>query len=250
MDLTNQPKKRGRKPKNPERTNEYFSSKQEEAVKMFLTGNISERERNYIFENIIDPSLKELIDGILKMPMFQKLVVIGTNVEQLKEDAYFHLVENMHKFDPNRIGKKDTPVKAFSYYGTIVKNYFLALKIKNDKLIAEHKGAVDIDDIKEQVPANNTSEEEFNETIKLVIDQLDKTLTSKKLNKNDLVVGHTLRYMLINWHKIEFQDKNEFIRKLCYYTQLKPTIVARSLKKYKTLVYDLLFQPRKKRKSK
>lgn len=244
-----QKKKRGRKPKNADGTSptpvkiEYFGHIQEEALKLYLAKTLSERQRNELFQTVLEPCFRELISGVLQMPMFQKMIIIGTSEEQLKEDAYYHLVFQLEKFDPNRIGKTGKPAKAYSYLGTVVKNFFLGLKIVNDGLIAKHGGMLDVDELSDHIQDTGRDPAEFEDLKKNIVDQLDKALLAKRLNKNDLIVGHTLKYMLSNWHKIEFQTKNEFIRQLCHYTQLNPPVVARSLKKFKSLVYDFLMQP-------
>lgn len=252
MQEQSQKKKRGRKPQNPETTPKegYWNSKEEEAVKLYLSNTLSERDKSKLFETVLEPCFRELVNGILQMPKFQKMIILGSNEEQLREDAFYHLVFQCTKYDPERIGKNNQKTKAYSYYGTIVKNYFLQIKIQNDSLIAKHGGILDIDDLGDQIPDNRRNSEDFQDFKKNLIDQLEKTLLAKRMNKNDLIVGHTLKYMLSNWDKIEFNTKNEFIRQLCYYTQLNPPVVARSLKKFKSLVYDYLIQPAKPKKSK
>jgi hypothetical protein len=233
------PKKRGRKP-NPGSVSKdtYFGEREEQTIKVYLNKNTSELQKNELFETIINPCIKKLVEGIMTMPMFQK--IIGVNKDQLKEDAYYHLIFQMEKFKPDTIGKSGLPVKAYSYFGTVVKNYILAIKIANDANIANHGGVLDIDEIGDVISDNRRGPNDFNEFKELVVDVLEKAIDVKRLNKNDLIVGNTLKYMLVNWDKLEFQSKNEFIRLLCHYTQLSPPVVARSLKKFKTLAYDTL----------
>lgn len=244
------PQKRGRKP-NPETAikDSYFGIIEEQAVKDYLCGTLSPAVKNELFKTVIDPCFRKLVDGVMTMPMFQK--IIGISKEQLREDSYYHLIFQMEKFNPNRIGKTGDPVKAYSYYGTVVKNYILGVKIANDTSIANHGGMLDIDELGDHIPDNRRNPEEFEELKSSLILMLDKAVDAKRLNKNDLIVGNTLKYMLSNWHRLEFQSKNEFVRLLCNYTQLRSPIVARSLKKYKTLVYDFLVPSQAdKRKSK
>ena len=55
---------------------------------------------------------------------------------------------------------------------------------------------------------------------------------------NDVIVVNTLKYMLVNWHSLDFQSKNDFGRLLVQYTQLSPNVVSTSLKKIKTLMFE------------
>lgn len=247
MNETQEPKKRGRKPDPNSPANQYFGKKEEEAIKLYLTASTAE-EKNRLFEHIVGPALKELVKGILKMPKFQKL--IGLNKEELEEDAYYHVIFNLDKFNPERVGKNGQLVKAFSYYGTIVKNYILGMKQEADKHINEHGGMLDSDEFADKIAENPDNSKDFEELKKQILHNLDFALGPKKLNKNDVIVGNTLKYMLQNWHRLEFQSKNEFVRLLCHYTQLKPPVVARSLKKFKLLAYDNHFKPNSKDKKK
>lgn len=231
------PAKRGRKPKPGSLNKEtYFGEREEQAVKDYLSGNLTLAEKNALFRTIINPCFDKLLDGVMSMPQFQK--ILGITREQLKEDAYYHLIFQMEKFNPERLNPAGEIVKAYSYYGTVVKNYVLGVKIANDTKIANHGGIIDIDEIGDHVPDNRRSPESFEEARQILMNQLEKAVEAKRLNKNDLIVGNTLKYMLANWHKLEFQSKNEFIRLVCHYTQLSPPVVARSLKKYKLLAYE------------
>jgi hypothetical protein len=241
------PAKRGRKPKEGSVSSKaYFGIIQEDAIKSYLKDNLSLAEKNIIFRDIIDPALKALVKGILRMPKFQK--IIGITADQLEEGAYYHVIFQIEKFNPDKIGKTGEPAKAFSYLGTVVKNYVLGLKIQHDGQIANYGGILNIDDMGDHLPDNSRNPQDFEELKKNIIVQLEKSVDGKRLNKNDLVVGNTLKYMLSNWHRLEFQSKNEFVRLLCHYTQLNPPVVARSLKKYKSLVYDFIIHPNKKLK--
>lgn len=238
-------KKRGRKPK-PGSPTEYFGQREEEAVKEYLTTQ-NQHRKSVIFEEILHPALKELVKGVRRMPKFQKL--IGLNEDYLLEDAYYQVVENMHKFKPGTIGKSGQPSKAYSYYGTIVKNFLLQSKKNADKSINQHGGILDVDDFSDQLAEKVDRTPDFEELKTQLLANLERVLaTDKKLNQNDLVVGNALRYMLTNWHKLDFQKKNEFMRILAQYTHLKAAIIARSLKKLKILTYDNFFNPPVKKK--
>lgn len=242
-----EPKKRGRKPKPGSVSKDsYFGEREEIAIKDYLSGKLSPAEKNELFKKIIHPCLDKLVDGIMTMPKFQK--ILGISREQLKEDAYYHLIFQLEKFKPDKIGKTGEIVKAYSYYGTVVKNFILGLKIFNDGNIAHHGGMLDVDTLGDHIPDNRRGPDDFEDTRNALILQLEKAVEAKRLNKNDLIVGNTLKYMVANWHKLEFQSKNEFVRLLCHYTQLNPPVVARSLKKYKLLAYDTLVPPKTKAK--
>ena len=232
------PKKRGRKPKPGNLKENYFGEREESAIKTYLFGELSFADKNELFKKIINPCCEKLVDGVMSMPQFQK--ILGISREKLREDAYYHLIFQMDKFDPNQIGKSGQPVKAFSYFGTVVKNYVLGIKIANDAKVADFGGTLDVDTLEDHIPDLRRKSGDFEEVREELLVMLEKAIEAKRLNKNDLIVGNTLKYMVTHWHKLEFQKKNEFVRLLCHYTQLSPSVVARSLKKYKILVHGVV----------
>jgi hypothetical protein len=104
-----------------------------------------------------------------------------------------------------------------------------------DKKIAKHGGILDINEIKTEIPQIKRDFEKFEE-LKAELVNILKVIPAKyKFTKNDTIVITNLRYILENWHSLEFQDKNEFMRLLVNYTHLSPNVVATSMKKIKLL---------------
>lgn len=210
----------------------YFKEA-EEAIKEYLVSTDVKR-KNILVSDIISPAIKNLVLGVKRMPKFQK--INGITEDELIDGAYYHVIFQLKRFNPNMIGKSGNPVKAFSYFGTCVKNYFLGIKIKTDKKIAKHGGILDIDKVTTEIPQNSTDFAKF-ESLKLELVNILKFLPNKcKLTKNDSIVINHLKYILENWHSLEFQDKNEFIRLLVNYTRLSPNAVSISMKRIRGLV--------------
>ena len=220
--------------KKVKKKDDYFGDREEEAIKTFLLTDC-EKTKSELFEKIIKPCFKELIKGVLSMSKFQKIIGLDIGFD-LEEGAYYHLIFNMNRFNPKNLGKDGKPAKAYSYYGTIVKNFILAEKIKADGKIARHGGTLDIDNVSEIIKEGKRDIKQF-EDLKLQILTMLQALTLKqKLTKNDVIVLNCLKYMLTNWHKLDFHDKNQFNRLLVSYTQLPANVVMSSLKKIKGFV--------------
>ena len=115
--------KRGRKRKN----NMYFGPDEEEAVVRYLETN-DEIERNNIFNEWLKSPLDKMVESIIRK---YKLYRKGETFEGLHSDTISFLMTKVHKFEPGR-GKK-----AYSYFGTISKNYILGLLIKDDKYMRQ-----------------------------------------------------------------------------------------------------------------
>ncbi len=237
----------------------YFEDKHERAIIDFnsKTAGVTDSEKLKLFNEMIEPAFRRIVSGVLEMPMFHYLGKI--NREDLIDAAFFRLVEKMHKFDHNMIGKNGKPVKAYSYFSTVAKNYILEYKMKFEK-IQSHKAdvesSIDLSILSEDTLEKMTNqdrdsvsfdnhEQVFNETRNRILKKLDEILVEEELkeDKKDydlLKIGYTIKYLIKNWHKIEFMKKNEFMRLLALYTGLKQQRVSFLFKKFKSTILEIL----------
>ena len=102
-------KKKGRKAK----TNNYFDEREENAVKLFLVTD-SEYERNKIYNEFLRQPLDKMISSIIRR---YKLYRKDMNYEEIHNDTHSFLMTKIEKFKPSK------EKKAYSYFGTICKNY-------------------------------------------------------------------------------------------------------------------------------
>ena len=113
-------KQRGRK-----RVNDlYFGPEEEAAVIKFLESE-DIRERNEIYNKWLRKPLDKMIESIIRR---YKLYRKGESFEDLHSDTLSFLITKADKFD------KGAGRKAYSYYGTICKNYILSFLKKNKKI--------------------------------------------------------------------------------------------------------------------
>ena len=111
--------KRGRK----RTTNLYFGPEQEKAVVEFLTSDDYE-ERNKIYNTFLKAPLNKMIESIIRR---YKLYRKDYTYEDIHSDTLSFLATKMEKFQPSK------NKKAYSYFGTICKNYLLGQLLKSDK---------------------------------------------------------------------------------------------------------------------
>jgi hypothetical protein len=235
---------RGRK-----RTNEmYFGPEEEEAVVKFLESE-DETERNLVFNEWLKAPLDKMVESIIRR---YKLYRKGETFEELHGDTISFLMTKVHKFETGR-GKK-----AYSYFGTIAKNYILGLLIKDEKYMKQTASYEDMSsDIENRadliyfIDGENFSMDEFIKKLANGIrEELnDETkLPKKRLNDNERKVGYALIEILENW-EIAFEsmsggskyNKNSVLEAIRNYTNLSTKDIRTSMKKYKEL-YELLKQ--------
>jgi hypothetical protein len=234
--------KRGRK-----RTNEmYFGPEEEEAVVNFLESTDT-NERNTIFNEWLKTPLDKMIEAIIRR---YKLYRKGETYEELHSDTVSFLMTKVHKFEAGR-GKK-----AYSYFGTISKNYILGLLIKDEKQLRQTASYEDLasdfeerEDLSYVIDNDNFVMDEF--IIKLVKDIKDEMddenlPPKKKLNENERKVGYALIYILENW-EAAFEgfdggskyNKNSVLETMRNYTNLSTKDIRIAMKRFKDL-YEIL----------
>jgi hypothetical protein len=234
--------KRGRKRKNEM----YFGPDEEEAVIKFLEST-DEAERNLIFNEWLKGPLDKMIESIIRR---YKLYRKSETFEELHSDTVSFLMTKVHKFEGAR-GKK-----AYSYFGTIAKNYILGLLIKDEKYMKQTASYEDMADYIEEhedltytIDGDNFSMDDF---IKRLSDGIKDELNDenqppkKRLNDNERKVGYALIEILENW-ETAFEamnggskyNKNSVLETMRNYTNLSTKDIRLAMKRYKEL-YEIL----------
>jgi len=234
--------KRGRKRKNEM----YFGPDEEEAVVNFLEST-DELERNLIFNEWLKAPLDKMIESIIRR---YKLYRKGETFEELHGDTVSFLMTKVHKFEVGR-GKK-----AYSYFGTIAKNYILGLLIKDEKYMKSTASYEDVsesieerEDLTYVIDGDTFSMDDF---IKKLSDGIRVELNDetqppkKKLNENERKVGEALIEILEHW-ETAFEsmnggskyNKNSVLETMRNYTNLSTKDIRLAMKRFKEL-YELL----------
>jgi hypothetical protein len=236
--------KRGRKRKN----DMYFGPEEEEAVVRFLESD-NESDRNLIFNEWLKAPLDKMIESIIRR---YKLYRKGETFEELHGDTVSFLMTKVHKFETGR-GKK-----AYSYFGTISKNYILGLLIKDEKYMKQTASYEDMSSyIEERTDLTYVIDGDgfiMDDFIKKLSDGIKEEMNDenqppkKKLNDNERKVGLALIEILENWETaFESMDggskynKNSVLETMRNYTNLSTKDIRLAMKRYKEL-YELLKQ--------
>lgn len=220
----------------------YFGPDEEQAVINFLESE-DETERNLIFNEWLKAPLDKMIESIIRR---YKLYRKGETFEELHSDTVSFLMTKVHKFERGR-GKK-----AYSYFGTISKNYILGLLIKDEKHMKQITSYEDLSENLEErsdltyVMDNDTiSTDDFIKSLcNGILEELnDESLPSKKkLNDNEKKVGYALIDILDNW-EITFDsmsggskyNKNSVLETMRNYTNLSTKDIRIAMKRFKEL---------------
>ena len=112
-------KKRGRKAVKEN----YFDVREETAVKKFLLAETVE-EKNKIYNEFLRAPLDKMISSIIRR---YKLYRKDMDFIEIHTDTHSFLMTKIDKFSPSK------EKKAYSYFGTICKNYLMGQILKDQK---------------------------------------------------------------------------------------------------------------------
>jgi len=243
--------KKGRK-----RVKRYFGPIEEEAVILFLaTEDVN--FRNEIYNKWLKLPFNKMVESIIRR---YKLYRKQETFEDLHADTLSFIIIKSEKFEGAR-GKK-----AYSYYGTICKNYLMGLLIKDEKQLKQltsyddvYKSIEERDDMVYTIDESNSMLNEFIIEIRADIEEkiifYEKELTEETINleekklsltDNEYKVGNALIDILDNWEVIfdtleggnKF-NKNAFLATMRELTNLETKDVRLGMKEYKSL-YNLI----------
>lgn len=233
--------KRGRKKKTERKG--YFYEEQENAV-IAYNNSKSELEKNKIFQEILQPAFTKMIESIIRR---YNLYPPDEIFEETFDDTMSFLMTKIEKFN------SDSGYKAYSYCGTICKNY-LIYKInqfaKNQKRNLSYEEApLDMDE------TNAVYSDPFDNKMEFLNDLINNTTLEiqniladaekNKLNENEIKVGNALICLLKNWEDFFMQmgsnkfNKSSILLFLKESTLLNTKEIRDGMKKYKVIYYNM-----------
>ena len=233
------PKKRGRKP-NPDKKTNYFGEYEEDIFRQYCT-TTDETYKNKIFNEVLYPVFTKMVESIIRRYI---LFTPGEDFQDTFDDAMSHLISKVKHFKPEK------NKKAFSYCGTICKNYALHKRQKTQSNMQKY---VSYDTIYNDIhPDTRTTNEvmfgdvNFTQSIMVkMADEIDKMVKDPSrynLNESDIKVGMALVELLRNWDEIFMRlntnkyNKSEVDSFIKESTLLSTKQIRDSKKKY-TAVY-------------
>ena len=215
----------------------YFGEDQEKAVVNYLEST-DEAEKNKIFNEYLREPLIIMVESIIRR---YKLYRKDLEFEEIHNDTMSFLITKIHKFDHTKNHK------AYSYFGTICKNYLMGAIQKDTK---EQNRQVSYDDISSDIEDRTDLSYVIDEyivdyrdvIIKLTI-SLEEFMEKEDLTDNEQKLGYALLEIFNNFDRIfQVGDGNKFNKNLILLslremTSLSTKEIRISLKKFKKM-YD------------
>jgi len=218
----------------------YFGEEQEEAVRRYITSE-SEIEKNKIFNEYLREPLIIMVESIIRR---YKLYRKDIEFEDLHSDTMSFLMTKINKFDHTKNHK------AYSYFGTICKNYLMGIIQKDSKEMNRNVSYEDISsDIEDSVELSYVIDYtpiDFGEVIRVYTTKLENFIKEENLNTNEEKLGYALLEIFSSFENIfEIGEGNKFNKNLILLslremTSLSTKDIRASLKRFKKLYGDTL----------
>ena len=218
----------------------YFGEDQEKAVVSYLEST-DETERNKIFNEYLREPLITMVESIIRR---YKLYRKDLEFEEIHNDTMSFLITKISKFDHTKNHK------AYSYFGTICKNYLMGTIQKDTK---EQNRSVSYDDISSSIEERpdlsytiDSYDLDYRDVITKLTSELEEFIENEDLTENEQKLGYALLEIFGNFDKIfQVGDGNKFNKNLILLslremTSLSTKEIRISLKRYKKLYSGIM----------
>lgn len=228
----------------------YFYEEQEEAVREYLNTEDSDK-REEIFNNILHPAFTTMIESIIRR---YNLHIPNEEFEETFNDTISFLMSKIEHYKPDKVSKKTGKTfKAYSYCGTICKNYLLHKRIEYGK---DLERSLSYDDMSEELnddvrySFNNVENNTFMSEVvvgasKCIKKIMENNKVKNNLSEKEVLVGKALVDLLENWEDILMpigsnkMNKSVILYHLREATLLSTKEVRDSMRKYKKAYYQM-----------
>ena len=237
--------KRGRKPSGKRKG--YFYEEEEEAFVNYLNAPTKE-EKDEIFNKKLLPAFTKMTESIIRR---YNLYPPDESFQDTFDDTMSFLMTKIENFNP------ESGYKAYSYCGTIIKNY-LIYKInqfaKNQKRNSSYD-AYNTDELTDITDTLKYSYDDSSSRISFLTELMRKTANDiletindpikNRLNENQIKVGKALVELLTNWDELFAQmgsdkfNKSSILLFLNETTLLSTKEIRDSMKQYRSMYYVL-----------
>jgi type I site-specific restriction-modification system R (restriction) subunit len=226
--------KRGRKPKRERKG--YFYEEQEQAVIDYINSYAAE-EKDRIFNTILSPAFTKMVESIIRR---YNLYVPDEEFQETFDDTMSFMLTKLNNFS----AEKGT--KAYSYCGTICKNYLI---FKNTQFLKKQQRDISyeefVDDMKleeKYVDDENTFKKAAPTIIEKMISEVNNIIKNDMtLNENERKVGMALSNILENWEDIMVTNGSNKLNKSTFLSFVRETTlldtkeIRDSMRKYRVL---------------
>jgi hypothetical protein len=218
----------------------YFDTREELAVVEYLSATSFE-EKNKIYNTYLRKPLDKMISSIIRR---YKLYRKDMDFTEIHIDTHSFLMTKIDNFKPSK------EKKAYSYFGTICKNYLMGQMMKDQKetnrKISYEDISYDLENDERLTYYIDSDYLDYQHVISKLLTELDNFIKTEKLTDNDVKLGMALYDIFENYENIFIgNDNNKFNRNIILLslremTNLSTKEIRCSMKKYKAVYGGLI----------
>jgi hypothetical protein len=237
-----------------EGSNHYFGKSEEEQFLIYIRST-DQHQRDIIYNKWLKNPFQKMVESILR----RYPVHMGNyTMEEVEQNGLSHLIENMSKFNPEKLNKEGKKVKAFSYCQTIVRNYY---RDHGKRSYNEKVSNLNYDDFSGEIEnmdeymyeIDYSDDAQIQELMNSTVTRLkDKVTNDKTLRKNEIIVGEAIIDVLEHWDILFLEEtrqgkynkrvtnnytKNKILLLLKEQTRLSTKDIRASMKQFKELYF-------------
>lgn len=213
--------KKGRKPSTQRKG--YFFEAEEEAVKQYLEASTKE-EKDHIYETVLRSAFEKMINSIIRRYV---MYIPDEEYDQTFNDTLSYLLTKLGNFNP------DKGCKAYSYCGTVARNY---LKYKKFQYIKKTLRDLPYEEMMDDLNGDTFTvgdetsfKTEAPDLIKDTargIEEMIREPQKNNLNDNEVKVGIALVELLDNWEEIFIEGSNKMNKSSVLYFLREETMMT------------------------
>ena len=221
----------------------YFYEDEESAVVEYITTNSAER-KSQIYVDVLLPAFTTMIESLMRR---YKLYIPDEDFDNTFYDTLSFLFTKLQNYNPNK------NFKAYSYCGTVCKNYLIyRIRQFNKKITTTVPYENMADEIKNDINYSENSTDTY-VISKDIIPKISKKIQNlmesgnkgKPLNPNEIKIGEALIELLNNWEELLFSNGSNKLNKsiVLYFlrenTMLTTKEIHSGMRKYKNIYFEL-----------
>jgi hypothetical protein len=220
----------------PKKDRNYFTQETEDAIIEFVK-ETDKSKRDRIYKDKIHYAFFKLTENLIHT--YKYYYTDNHSVEELQHNAIIFLLERLEKFKPGK-------GKAYSYFGTIAKRYFIFNNANNYKKLQTHQDITETTNEEESVQkeliveafVENTLSNFFDVYVKFNEQYLHKLYPKEKERQ----VADAVLELFRKRENLDIFNKKAFYIFIKEMVDVDTTLITKVIKKMKTLYVELYNQ--------
>jgi hypothetical protein len=198
-------------------------------------------QKNKIYNQFLKSPLDKMISSIIRR---YKLYRKDMDFNEIHIDTHSFLMTKIDKFKPSK------EKKAYSYFGTICKNYLMGQIMKDQKdtnrKVSYEDISADLHNSPDMVYHIDGHELTTEDIISEFLKKLKETMDDKNITEQELKLGEALTDIFENYEKIFIDttnnkfNKNIILFEIREMTNLSTKEIRTSIKRYKKIYFQLI----------